>query len=207
VSLIANLTDIVLPDGVATLPYDPSVVLVADAAHGVIWRVNTATGNYTKAIDEPIFKPTEAIPLGVNGIHILNNELYFTNLATNSVGKVAITPEGRAASAIQVLTDKALAVDDFALSDAGIVYAAGANTLWQVSADGHTTEFVGGPNSTVLQGITSARFGRTAVDQDVLFMSTQGGLLEDPPGSVVHGGQLLAVNVNMVNPHDDGDGD
>jgi hypothetical protein len=35
VSLIANLTDVVLPDGVATLPFDPSVVLVADAAKGV----------------------------------------------------------------------------------------------------------------------------------------------------------------------------
>ena len=171
VSLIANLTHVVLPDGVATLPHDPSVVLVADAAQGVIWRVNTATGNYNKAIDDPIFKPTDAIPLGVNGIHILNNELYFTNLATNSVGKVAITSEGSTTSAVQVLTDKALAVDDFALSDAGIVYAAGANTLWQVSTDGHTTEFVGGPNSTVLQGITSARFGRTAVDQDVLYLS------------------------------------
>ena len=31
VSLIADLTNIVLPDGVAILPYNPSVVLVADA--------------------------------------------------------------------------------------------------------------------------------------------------------------------------------
>jgi hypothetical protein len=93
VSLIANLTDVVLPDGVATLPYDPSVVLVADAAKGVIWRINTTTGDYTMAIDDPTFKPTDAVPLGVNGIHILNSELYFTNLATNSVGKVAITPD------------------------------------------------------------------------------------------------------------------
>lgn len=39
--------------GVATLPYDPSVVLVADAAKGVIWQVNTATGNHTVTIDDP----------------------------------------------------------------------------------------------------------------------------------------------------------
>lgn len=199
-SLIANLTSIVLPDGVATLPYDPSVVLVADAAQGVIWRVNTATGDHIVAIDDPTFKPTDEVPLGVNGIHILNGELYFTNLATNSVGKVTITADGSATSAVQILTNKTLAADDFALRDDGTVYAAGANTLWQVSADGHTAAFVGDPSSTVLQGITSARFGRTAVDNDVLYVSTQGGLLEDPPGSTIHGGQLLAVNVNAIEP-------
>lgn len=201
VSLIANLTEVVLPDGVATLPYDPSVVLVADAAQGVVWRVDTATGNYAMAIDDFTFKPTVEVPLGVNGIHILNDELYFTNLATNSVGKVTITADGTATSAVQILTNKTLAADDFALSDDGIVYAAGANTLWQVSADGHTAAFVGDPSSTVLQGITSSRFGRTAVDKDVLYMSTQGGLLEDPPGSTIHGGQLLAVNVNAIEPY------
>lgn len=197
-SLIANLTKVILPDGVATLPSDPSVVLVADAAQGIIWRVNTATGHYDMAINDSSFKPTDIVPLGVNGIHILNNELYFTNLATNSVGKVAITSEGLAAGVVQVLTTKAIAADDFALSDDGIVYAAGANTLWQVTADGFIAAFVGGPNSTVVQGITSARFGRTALDRDVLYLSTQGGLLEDPPGSVIHGGQLLAVHVNAV---------
>lgn len=201
VSLIANLTDVVLPDGVATLPYNPSVVLVADAAKGVVWRVNTATGKYATTIDDPTFKPTDAVPQGVNGIHNLNSELCFTKLATNLVGKVTITPDGRAASAVQILTTKALAADDFALSEDGTVYAAGANTLWQVIADGHTAAFVGGPNSTVLQGITSARFGRTAVDKDVLYLSTQGGLLENPPESEVHGGQLLAVNVKMFESH------
>ena len=197
VSLIADLTNIVLPDGVAILPYNPSVVLVADAGQGVVWRVNTATGDHSIAIDDPTFKPTDAVPLGVNGIHIRNDDLYFTNLATNSVGKVAITSSGDAASAIQILTSKALAADDLTVSDVGIVYAAGSNTLWQVMADGRTTAFVGGPNSTVIQGVTSARFGRTALDKDVLYLPTQGGLLEDPPGSTIHGGQLLAVNVNL----------
>lgn len=180
-------------------------MLVAYAAKGVIWPVNTATGDHTVSIDDTTFKPTDEVPLGVNGIHILNNDLYFTNLATNSVGKVAITLDGSAASTTQMLTTKALAADDFALSDNGIVYAVGANTLWQVSADGHAVASVGGPNSTVLQGITTARFGWTAVDKDVLYLSTQCGLLEDPPGSEVHGGQLLAINVNVLHSHGDED--
>ncbi|KAM0712618.1 hypothetical protein Q7P35_000064 [Cladosporium inversicolor] len=205
VSQIADLTGVALPDGVATLPYDPSVVFVADAAKGVIWRVNTATGDHTVAIDDSAFRPTDEVHLGVNGIHILHSELCLTNLATNSVGKVAITPDGSAASTIQTLTTKALVADDFALSDNGFLYAAGANTLWRVSTDGHTDAFVGDPGSTVLQGITCARFGRTSMDKDVLYLSTQGGLLEDPPGSAIHGGQLLAVNVKVVDSHGDED--
>jgi hypothetical protein len=38
-----------------------------------------------------------------------------------------------------------------------------------------------------------------------LYMSTQGGLLARPPGSAVHGGQLLAVNVNAVSSGDSDD--
>jgi sugar lactone lactonase YvrE len=205
VTLVANMTRVVLPDGVATLPYDPSVVLVADAAQGVVWRINTADGKYSQAIDDPALKPTDAVPLGVNGIHIQDDELYFTNLATNTVGRIPITSDGNAAGPVQLLTSKALAADDFALSDNGTVYAAGFNALWQVTGDGRTTAFVGGPNNTVVQGITSARIGRTEMDKDVLYMSTQGGLLARPPGSAVHGGQLLAVNVNAVSSGDSDD--
>lgn len=194
-SFVASLPEVVLPDGVATLPYDPSDVLVADAAKGVIWRVNTASGHQQKVIDDPLFKPTEAVPLGVNGIHVLDDQLYFTNLATNLVGRLKITITGDAAGPVQIVTTSALLADDFALADDGTVYAAGFNTLWKVASDGRTIAVAGGPNSTTVQGITSARFGRTALDHDVIYMSTEGGAFNDPPGSLIHGGQLLAVNV------------
>lgn len=153
-SLIGGLSEIVLSDGVATLPYDPSFVLVADAAQGIMWRVNTATGEYSTTIDDPSFKPTNSVPLGVNGIHILRDQLYFINLATNSVGNLRITAGGHAAGPVEILTDEALAVDDFALADDGTVYAAGSNTLWEVQSNGSTTELVGGLDSAVHQGIT-----------------------------------------------------
>lgn len=197
-SLVGQTPEIVLLDGVATLPCDPSFVLVADAAQGVIWRINTATRESSKIIDDPSFKPADAVPLGVNGIHILRDQLYFTNLATNSVGKLRSTPDGHAAGPVLMLTDQALAVDDFALADDGTLYAAGFNTLWEVQADGGTSALVGGLDSPVLQGNTSARFGRTEVDKTVVYMATQGGMSNKPSGSVVHGGQLLAVNLEVL---------
>lgn len=171
--------------------------MVADAEKGLVWRVDTATGDYNIAIDDPTFKVVPPTPLGVDGIHILNNELYFTNLAANLIAKIPITAHGSVAGPVQNISSKAVAPDDFALAGDGTVYAAGYNTLWQVKPDGTTIGIVGGVNSTAIQGITSAQFGRTALDQDVLYMGTQGGLLFLPPGSSVHGGQLLAVNVGL----------
>ena len=196
--MIASLPDIVLPDGVTALDYDRGVVLVADAYKGIIWRVDTTTGAYSVAIKDPRFRRTNPdIPLGVDGIHILNNELYFTNFAANLVGKIPITADGSAASSVQNFTSKALFPDDFCLAEGGTAYVAGYNTLWRVSPDGDTIPLVGGPNSTVVQGVTSAQFGRTRDDQGVVYMGTEGGIFFTPPGAEVHGGQLLAVNVGL----------
>ena len=196
VKLIANLTDVQLPDGIASLDCDPGAVLLADAHKAVIWRVDTTTGMHTVAIDSPLFQEG-ALPLGVDGIHILNNELYFTNLATSLLGKATLTAEGSVKGSIQNLSTSATLGDDFCLAEDGTAYVAGDNTLWRVRPDGATDAIVGGANSTVLQGVTSAQFGRTKRDRDVVYMGTQGGLLFLPPGGDIHGGQLLAVNVGL----------
>lgn len=94
--------------------------------------------------------------------------------------------------------DDALVADDLALDVDGTACIAGFNTLWKVAEDGHTIAALGGPNSTVIQGITSARFGRTIFDERVMYMTTQGGMLLEPPGSIVHGRQLLAVNIDSL---------
>lgn len=195
VSLISTLHKVGLPDGIAPLPSDRGVVLVADAAKGIIWRVDITSGDYTIAIKDPAFQyMSRHVPLGVNGIHIPNNELYFTNLATNFIGKISITDNGSSIGPIQNVSTTALLPDDFALAEDGIVYAAGYNTLWRVKTDGTTDALVGDVNSTAVQGTTSAQFGGMRDDQGVPYTGTNGGLLLTPAGSRVHGGQSLAVN-------------
>ncbi|KAK5175735.1 uncharacterized protein LTR77_000874 [Saxophila tyrrhenica] len=198
ISLISNLPEVGLPDGVTPLPTDPGVVLVADADKGLIWRVSTTTGAHTIAISDPAFKYTSPlVPIGVNGLKILDDELYFTNLAANLIARIPITANGSASGSVQKVSTETLLPDDFALAGDGTIYAAGYNTLWRVMPDGTTDALVGGPNSTAVQGITSAQFGRTREDGGVLYISTTGGLLLAPAGARVHGGQLLAVNVGL----------
>lgn len=167
---------------------------MSDAGKGIIWRVDTTSGAYSEAIKDPIFNPT-AFPVGIDGIHILNGTLYFTNLATSLFGRIAITADGTAAGPIQTLTTATTYADDFAIAGDATSFVGGDNTLWRVKPDGTVDVVVGGANETAIQGITSAQFGRTRNDRNVLYVATQGGMLFLPEGSQIHGGQLLAINV------------
>ncbi|KAK5126036.1 hypothetical protein LTR85_011391 [Meristemomyces frigidus] len=196
VELVANLTNVGLPIGVTTLPDNKRHVLVADSAKGIIWRVNTETGAYDVAIADILLTYTSPlVPLGVNGIHILDHELYFTNTGAGLFGKVMITANGSAAGPVQVIA-KNIIPDDFALAANGTAYIVGDSTLWEVSPAGQVA-VLAGPSDPAILGDTSAHFGRTAKDSAVLNIVTNGGRT-GPVDGVVHGGQLLAVNVRAL---------
>ncbi|KAI7553558.1 hypothetical protein KC331_g1151 [Hortaea werneckii] len=197
ISLIKSMPDVGLPDGLTTLDFDRGTVLLADAEKSTIWHVDISTGRYTAAINSTSFAPGSKLPLGVDGIHNLHGELYFTNPSSNLFGKIAINYDGTAAGPIQTISTSAEIGDDFAVAEDGTAYIAGNNTLWRVKSDGQTQALVGGNGSTAAQGITSATFARTSSDRGVLYLGTNGGMLLPPPGAQVHGGQILAVNVNL----------
>ncbi|KAI7283741.1 hypothetical protein KC345_g2768 [Hortaea werneckii] len=197
VKLINNLPDVGLPDALTTLDFDRGTVLLADASKSIVWHVDTTSGKYTAAINSTSFAPGSKLPLGVDGIHNLHRELYFTNPSSNLFGKIAINDDGTAAGPIQTISTAAEVGDDFAVAEDGTAYVAGNNTIWRVKQDGQTQALVGGNGSTVVQGITSATFSRTSSDRGVLYLGTNGGMLLPPPEAQVHGGQVLAVNVNL----------
>lgn len=170
VSKTADLQDVLLPDGVVTLP-EPGLVLVADAAKGVVWRVDTLTGDYEIAIRDSLFIPTNpAIPLGVDGLHIADHQLYFTNPDDNLLGRIPIDSHGNSAGSAENVTTKLVFPDDFALREDGTAYVAGANTVWRVGRDGDVRVLAGGPHDKTLEGVTSAQLGRTDIDRDVLYL-------------------------------------
>ena len=196
VTLIANLTNVILPDGIATLENEIGLVLLADAAQGIVWRVDTTTGDYSIAIQDALFTTNNTlIPLGVDGIHILNDYLYFTNFGNNAFGRVAISVNGSATGPVDIIASMTIP-DDFAIADDGTAYLAGDNSLYRYSPDGAVDILIGGPNSLVLEGCTSAQLGRTRLDKNVLYIGTNGGLLAPVDGQI-HGGQLVAVNVGL----------
>ncbi|KAK3115421.1 hypothetical protein LTR53_005268 [Teratosphaeriaceae sp. CCFEE 6253] len=170
VTLVANLTDVGLPDGVVPLT-EPDTVLIADAAQGLIWKLSTRTGEYTIVLDDDILRSHNPhLPLGVDGLHILDEYLYFTNLGDNIFARVAIdTTLGNATDQIEIVATLPFP-DDFALAGDGTAYVVGANQLYRVSPAGKVDVLAGGVNDTTLEGATSATFGRTGGDAGVLYI-------------------------------------
>ena len=170
------------------------LVLLADPQKGLVWRVDTNTGDYVVAISNDAFVPHNQIPLGVDGIQIFNNYLFFTNLGDGFLGRIPIYNNGSARGAVEVIGNMTRP-DDFAIAKDGTAYVAGDNSLYRVSLNGTVDILAGGANDTTLEGSTCARFGRTSLDQDVVYIGTNGGI--PAPVDGIRGGQVFALNVGL----------
>ena len=209
-SKIANMPRAKFLNGMCNLPSTetPNNILIGDIEEGVIRRVDTATGSrslvlnstFTATLKDPVFGTS-----GVNGIHVRDNILYFTNTAKKFFASMPIHPNGTPAGQPSIIqqsreSEEVFYFDDFALhgEDAYLVTGSG-NSIERVGLDGTPKGRViaGALNSTQFAGPTSAAFGRTEKDMDVLYVVTSGGLAAPVDGNVTVGAQVLAVDIRQ----------
>jgi hypothetical protein len=196
----AKVTDIpeaIFLNGLTTLNAKDGTVLVSDSTIGVVFRVNTKSGEYEVVLDDPSFKPVpEApLPLGINGIRILGGYVYYTNSFGETFSRVRIDDAGQARGPYQTIA-RGVWGDDFAITPTA-AYIAGNidNVITKVDTDGKASVFAGNLNSTLVAGATSAQFGRTKRDRDVLYVVTNGGELSPVNGTFSEGGKIIAFNI------------
>ena len=176
-------------------------MLAADSAKGVVWAVDVETGDSRIAISDPLMLPTSAFPLGINGLHIRDQTLYFTNSALDLFAKIPIHHDGTAAgSAVNISHAPADAsYDDFAISensDLAFLVTNTGNSLEDVGLRGEPQVIVAGNlNSTELAEPTSAAFGRGEGGEGVVYVTTGGGLVAPVNGDETVGAQLVAVDI------------
>lgn len=200
ISLTATLPDVLFPNSLIALT--PTTLLLADSTKGAVWAIDTRTGSSRIAIEDPLFSVTTASSkIGINGIKLLDNTLYFTNGAQGIFGKVSINPTtGAALGPAKKISNSApgASYDDFALSrfrDAAFLADGGGDSIAEVKLDtGKTTIIAGRVNTTEIAESTSAQFGRTVFDSDILYVTTAGGLAVPVNGDEVVGGQFVAVD-------------
>ena len=174
---------------------------MADSTKGVVWAVNVETGVSRVVIADPLMLPTSAFPLGINGLHLRDQTLYFTNSALSLFAKIPIHPDGTAAgSAVNIShapTDASY--DDFALPEHGdnaFLVTSTGNSLEEVGLGGEPQVIVAGNlNSTELAEPTSAAFGRGEGERGVVYVTTGGGLVAPVNGDETVGAQLVAIDV------------
>lgn len=207
ISKIADLPSIIFPNGQCLLSSSDSTVLIGDIKTGVIYRLNTLTGDYSPVISDP---STAAVPqpifviAGVDGIHVLDGVLYLANAGSGIFAKMPINEDGTPAGNATVITEALEGdyFDDFVVrDDAAYLVTGSGNSIERVKVNGTGRQKIiaGSLNSTTLAEPTAVEFGRTEIDRDVLYVVTAGGLatpVEVGGKEVMVGGQVVAVDLS-----------
>jgi hypothetical protein len=200
---IANVAQGALLNGMTALRNNECVtaILVSDTFLGVVWRVDVLTGEYQIVLDDALMKPPpgSGVGLGINGVHILDGVLYFTNTGQGLFGKVPIHPNGTAAGEAVIVAQNGPG-DDFALDKHGNAFVAQnvADALQLITPAGEVKVIAGSVNDTVLEGDTAAQFGRTPLDRNILYVTTNGGIVGLVPGTQIEGGKVVAVDISAL---------
>ncbi|KAL7920643.1 hypothetical protein ACQKWADRAFT_298066 [Trichoderma austrokoningii] len=207
--LIASLPDATLPNGATTVPQNNHLVLLADSILNAVWRVDVKKGTVDKAAQftpESESAATSGI-IGINGIHIHDGHLWFTNstATTNlvtadpetSMYRIKVDENGVAAhdaSAEKMLTLPSAGMDDFTFGpvERNIKWIAGnvENEIFAATPDGKYAVAAGASNSFEVATATACKFGRTRRDSHILYVTTAGGTIN----GTTEGGKVQAID-------------
>ncbi|UPK97431.1 hypothetical protein LCI18_008366 [Fusarium solani-melongenae] len=190
VKVIIEGTDIGPVNGLTTLPHHQHIVLGADSARGKIVRIDTVKRTAEDVFQDDLLAPVPdpSFPLGVNGIKIFKNHLYFTNTARRIFGRVKIDQFANKVGNIEIIAQlpagSAAAPDDFVMDKHGNAYVAfWTNSLVKITPDGERVTILEG----VLASPTSSAFSK---DGRSVYVGTAGRGSE-----TVSGGQVVEVRL------------
>lgn len=203
VSLLTNsvVDSIPIPDastlnGLAALPENPHILLSADSIGGRVLRIDTLTRNVSVAVESAALAPGDdtGYDIGINGLKVAGNFIYFTNSNLGTFGRLPIDEVGNQVGEIEILATSPSSddiYDDFTFDAAGNAYVAvHSHSVYKVSPDGTQTCFAGdcggSTNSSLLNEPTSVAL---ANDGQSIFVSTGGAFAATP----VTGGQVVQI--------------
>ncbi|KAF1359891.1 hypothetical protein EJ07DRAFT_118089, partial [Lizonia empirigonia] len=192
VEKIADTPKLSMINGLTAL--DSHTLLLADSWAGNIASLNTRTGE-TKVWFEDASTASNfsapGLPLGVNGIKVHKDFVYFTNTVHNSLNRVRVSSKGTASGKVEVLAHGvAIAVpDDFAVLEDGcfILGRPMSDELVRVGKDGKVGVV------TNVEGVTAVAVERREKGRTVAYLSSMGGF--NANGSVKAGGRVVALDL------------
>ncbi|MFE2217705.1 SMP-30/gluconolactonase/LRE family protein [Streptomyces canus] len=193
------------PQRVAALPADSGpnglavdaagrTLYIADSLKGIIWSVPVAGGTPTPWLSDAALAPvpTEALPIGANGLRFHNGALWISNFNKGTLLRVPITPAGTPGP-IRQITGGLPNIDDlsFLTPHSDVVFAAQNGSSSNNAPDRVVVIY---PNGTYKPVLTSADGlaspSATAVRGDRLYI-TDGGV-PDP-----HDPKLQTARINL----------
>ncbi|KAJ7096999.1 hypothetical protein C8R43DRAFT_1244422 [Mycena crocata] len=185
IAKVGQIPESTMINGLATVPGHPDLVLAADSAVGAVYQVSMRTGVARIAIQDVAMAPNQPLnELGINGLHVHDGALYFTNSQQGTFARVPITVSTgkvRSVGAVEVLTrveEAGQGFDDFTFDEQGRVWVARQpDSLILQYALGNGT-WVQSQVAGNLTGPTAAVFGRgNEAQKHTLYVSSVGGQL------------------------------
>ncbi|KAF4214394.1 hypothetical protein CNMCM6457_007035 [Aspergillus fumigatiaffinis] len=182
-------------NGMASLPTQPYIVLIADSRLGCIFCVDTRTGISKVAFkDDALAAPTNAsIPIGINGVKVARGYVYFTNTARGTFSRIPISADGLEFGGVELIATLNMGAtgddwDDFALDTEGVAYVAQPDSsITRIQPDGGQTVVAGGGETKDIIGPTSVQIGQNGE----LYVTTRGGTID----GVSYSGQVVEVKL------------
>ncbi|KAI0846669.1 hypothetical protein F5Y00DRAFT_264284 [Daldinia vernicosa] len=209
---MVHIAEAGLINGIVSVPDNESIILAADSQLGAIFRADVANGEYEVILDAPELKltPGASIPLGVNGLkasitpwiyrRIRDGYVYLSNSDLFSIYRFQIDEQGypiQGAEIEKVATVEGVSfVDDFTFDRHGNIWLATNtnNTVVTIGKDGRQSVVVGSLTELTVAGDSSLAFGKTSIDQDVLYVTTSGGIPAPVNGTFTEPGKIVAVD-------------
>ena len=200
ISKFIDLPEAAVLNGLTSLDREAGTFLIADSGLGLIYRLNTHTKELETVVDDVLLKNVPGATnaaIGVNGLNVYSDVLYFTNTAQNILGQISInadgTPRGKAQIVANINTP-----NDFAISQNGdfLITQEGPNQLNFLprGGAGSVTVLVNSNDVAGLVGTTAARFGRGRSDRQSLYVTSNGGAQGYASGNFKVGGRVSRVD-------------
>jgi hypothetical protein len=193
VSKLASVPNVSMINGMAAL--NTHTLLLADSWAGNIASLDTLTGEsevwFDNASTAANFSAPR-LPLGVNGIRVHDDFVYYSNTVLSSLSRVRVdVSTGKVTGEVETLAkgEEVGMPDDFAvLEDGSVILGRPMNEeLVRVGKDGKVKVVARA------EGITAVAAGMTTSDKNVVYLSSMGGFNGD--GSVKAGGRVIALEL------------
>ncbi|KAI3320975.1 hypothetical protein HD806DRAFT_504137 [Xylariaceae sp. AK1471] len=194
---IANIPDVMVPNGITSIP-GSFAVLIADSIGGSTTRCDTRNGTCEIVLKGPETAPVSK--LGINGIHYREGYLYWSHSDLDTIFRICVDGQGYPAanSKVEALgTVDAIFIDDFAIDDAGRFWIAANpnNSIVVLQRDGSSKVVAGSLTELTVAGCTAAAFGRTIHDDRILYVVTSGAL-QAPVNGTAEPAKIVAIDTS-----------
>jgi hypothetical protein len=185
-------------NGLTTFNQLQNTILLADSFAGAIWKINIKTGEYSIAISDPTMRPNAQVPIGINGVKVLGNYIYWTNSAQKLLCRVHIDNEVRPLGAVEIVSTPDYFLDDFFLLDDGTAYAATnpANVILEINRKGSFEVVEGSLTSLEVAGATAVQILDCGSGEKILYVTTNGAKVAPVNGTITEPGKVVQIKLS-----------